>query len=197
MSQEFSIILAGKGGNLCNMGCHYCAGTCVSKKDSPGTKEWPIVIDYDALFDKMSKNDIIKNAIAKREPLVLNLWGGDPLMHTKEWDELLPRIREAFPDLLFEVFISTNGLLLGAKHIQEWIYEAHDKWGLSIQLSHDGVGQYVRSGKFDPLYDPKTKDIIVKMTKDGILQLIKDLSIPKLVLTLLRLSSIRHLVRGL
>ena len=169
---EFSIILAGKGGNLCNMGCHYCSATGVSKKDSPGCKEWPIVIDYDAMFKTMDANPTFKEHRGPDKNLVLNLWGGDPLMHTKYWDEMLPKIREHYPDLNFKIFISTNGLLLGAKHIQDWIYDAHKKWGLEMQISHDGVGQYVRSGKFDPFYDPKTKDVVVKMVRSGILTMI-------------------------
>ena len=169
---EFSIILAGKGGNLCNMCCHYCSATGVSKKDNPGSKEWPIEVDYDALKKTMETNPIIKDAIAKKSILTINLWGGDPLMHTKQFSEIWDWIDKTFPNLKYHGFVSTNGLLLGAKHIQDWIYEEHKKHGLTIQLSHDGVGQFIRSKDFDPLYDPKTKDFCVKLVKDGILRMI-------------------------
>lgn len=172
MSQEFSIILAGAGGNLCNMKCTYCSATGVTEKDKPGCKEWPIEIDYDAMFKTMESNPIIKEALEKNEELTINLWGGEPLMHTKEWDELVPKIKEHFPNLKFRVYLSTNGLLCGAKHIQEWIYDFHKKYGLTIQLSHDGVGQWIRSKGFDPLYDHKTKDFFIKMAKDGIFNMI-------------------------
>ena len=111
MSQEYSIILAGAGGNLCNMKCTYCSATGVTEKDKPGCKEWPIEIDYDAMFKTMESNPIVKEALEKNEELTINLWGGDPLMHTKEWDELVPKIKEHFPNLKFRVYLSTNGLL--------------------------------------------------------------------------------------
>ena len=76
MAQEFSIILAGKGGNLCNMGCHYCSAVGVTKKDNPGTKEWPINIDYKAMSQTMEKNPIIQSAIQRKEEISLNFWGG-------------------------------------------------------------------------------------------------------------------------
>ena len=172
MSQEFSIILAGAGGNLCNMGCHYCSAVGVTKKDNPGTKEWPIEIDYKAMKKTMSNNPILKEAMEKNQEVSLNFWGGDPLMHTKLISEMADWVDKTFPNLKYKMFISTNGLLLGAKHIQEWIYKEHEKHRLEIQMSHDGVGQSVRSGKFDPLYDEKTKDFCVKIAKDGIFTMI-------------------------
>ena len=137
------------------MKCTYCSATGVTEKDKPGCKEWPIEIDYDAMFKTMKIADktttavsMVKEALEKNEELTINLWGGDPLMHTKEWDELVPKIKEHFPNLKFRVYLSTNGLLCGAKHIQEWIYDFHEKYGLTIQLSHDGVGQWIRSKGF-------------------------------------------------
>lgn len=172
MAQEFSIILAGKGGNLCNMCCHYCSAVGVTKKDNPGTKEWPIEIDYEAMKKTMDSNPIIQEAIQKGEKLSLNFWGGDPLMHTKLISEMADWVDRTYPTLKWHMFISTNGLLLGAKHIQDWLYKEHEKHELEIQMSHDGVGQHVRSGDFDPLYDEKTKDFCVKMAKDGIFTMI-------------------------
>lgn len=43
---------------------------------------------------------------------------------------------------------------------------------MHIQISHDGVGQFIRTKTFDPFYDEKTKDTIVKLAKDGIFTMI-------------------------
>jgi hypothetical protein len=40
---------------------------------------------------------------------------------------------------------------------------------IHYQLSHDGLGQWLRTGEIDPLYWDKTKDNIVKLVKAGIL----------------------------
>ena len=48
----------------------------------------------------------------------------------------------------------------------------HEKYGLELQISHDGVGQRVRTRTFDPFYSPSTKDILVQLCKDNILTMI-------------------------
>lgn len=169
---EYSIILAGTAGNLCNMQCHYCSAVGVSEKDLKDKIETGIEIDYAKMKETMDKNPIVQEHLKSGKKLTINNWGGDPLMYYKQLEEVDDWIRATYPTLNFDVFISTNGLLLGAKHIQEWIYHMHDKFGLHIQLSHDGVGQFVRSKNFDPFYDEKTKDVIVKLAKDGIFNMI-------------------------
>ena len=62
-------------------------------------------------------------------------------MLKKYWDW----VHENYPDLQFSAFISTNGIPLARKKVVEWVYRMHEKYGLELQLSHDGVGQRVRN----------------------------------------------------
>ena len=77
-----------------------------------------------------------------------DLWGGEPLFNTQAVQELVDVLRKEWPECT--ITISTNGLLLGAKHIVDWILENK----ISIQLSHDGLGQWIRSQEVDPLEKP-------------------------------------------
>ena len=172
---ELSFVLAGKGGNICNMNCRYCSADIQLDKNAKITD---IEIDYKAMEEKIRSNPIYQaylvdknnpNKKAPEQKLTVNFWGGDPLMHTKIWDEMMEWLDTIILD--YSIFISTNGLLFGAKHVQDWC-DAH--WGnkdqrknIMFQISHDGLGQYIRSKDFDPFYDPKTKDFIVKMARRG------------------------------
>lgn len=81
-------------------------------------------------------------------------------------------VEKNYPNLKFKLFISTNGIPLARKTVVEWLYKMHQRCGLEIQLSHDCLGQYVRTNTFDPLYDVRTRDVCVKLVKDGILNMI-------------------------
>lgn len=172
---EFSIV--GAGALLCSGKCAYCSATSVQdvdfkgkniKKDDFGKVIW----DWDAIKHVFDTNHIIQGAIKSGETLTLNWWSAEPLDFYKEADEYFTWVQTNYPKLKFQAFISTNGIPLARKKVQDWLYEAHKKWGLKIQLSHDGVGQHVRTRTYDPLYDERTKDFIVKLVKDKILDMI-------------------------
>lgn len=152
---EFSIIL--RGGESCNAKCHYCSGRLCDHE----TVEW----DLPEMEKKMRTNPIITGAIAKGEEIQFNLWGGEPTLHLKEYDKIMAYIDEHFKDLKYSWFISTNGLLLGDKEVVKWIYDHH----VNLQLSHDGLGQWIRTKSFDPFYNDATKDVVVQLVKDGLL----------------------------
>lgn len=170
---ELSFVLAGNGGNICNMNCRYCSADIQLDKNAKITD---IEFDYPEMEKKIKtnpiykaylKDEIDKGAQIPQQPLTVNFWGGDPLMHTKIWDEMIDWLDTILVN--FNIFVSTNGILFGAKHVQEWC-DKHwfgSKHPICFQISHDGLGQYVRSGGFDPFYDPKTKDFIVKLAKRG------------------------------
>mgnify|MGYP007069852090 CR=1 FL=1 len=173
---EFSLVLSGQ--LACNALCSYCSATGISpedfkrkgcKKEDYGKPKW----DWGALKKIFDTNPIIKEHINHPEKtLTVNFWGSEPLLWTKECDKYTDWIDKNYPTLKYQLFISTNGMLFGAKHIQEWIYKEHEKHKLQLQLSHDGLGQYIRTKHFDPLYDERTKDFVVKLAKDGILNMI-------------------------
>lgn len=157
--------------------CSYCSATGISPEDFKRkgkckSSYGKVIWDFDALKKIFDTNPIIQEHLKDNSKiLTVNFWGSEPLLWTKECDIYTDWIDKNYPTLKYHLFISTNGLLLGAKNIQEWIYKERQKHHLSLQLSHDGIGQYIRGKHFDPLYDPKTRDFCVKMVKDGILSM--------------------------
>ena len=113
----------------------------------------------------------IKNRFSTYTELVVKC-AAEPLDFYQDAEKYWDWVKENYPTLKFTAFISTNGIPLARKKVVEWVYKMHEKYGLTLQLSHDGVGQRVRTRTFDPLYSPSTRDTIVKLVKDGILTMI-------------------------
>lgn len=74
------------------------------------------------------------------------IWGGEPLVHFEELKQTVFFLKENFPNK--RISFSTNGFLLRQKEIRNFIFENN----LRLQLSIDGIAQYVRSN-FNPLED--------------------------------------------
>lgn len=161
---EFSINLF--GGAKCNAMCSYCSAHLI-------TEEHPI-IDLDAIVKTMKENrDLQKAFNGDDEKVTINLWGGEPLIHIKYFDPIVERLEKEFGNKISAYFISTNGIPLADKNVVKWIYDFNKNIKpLYLQLSHDGLGQYYRTKWFDPLFSESTKDVLVKLAKDGVLSLI-------------------------
>ncbi len=165
---ELSYIIAGSGGNCCTARCRYCSADIYEKDDLKNQMK-KISINFERMKNLLDKNPILQNALNTGEELTINGWSGEPLLYWKEHEMIMDWFKKTYPNLRYKFFISTNGTLLGVKTIQEWIYKMKEKHNLQLQLSHDGIGQYIRTQKFDPLYDERTKDFCVQLTKDNIL----------------------------
>jgi hypothetical protein len=172
---EFSCIASGF--LKCSGSCAYCSATSVQdvdfekkgiKKEDWGKVEW----DFDAMKKIFDTNPIIQEHLKNGKKLTLNWWAAEPLDWTKECDMYTDWVDKNYPNLNYDLFISTNAIPLARKKVVEWIYEQKEKHDLHIQISHDGVGQFIRTKTFDPFYDEKTKDVIVKLAKDGIFTMI-------------------------
>ena len=160
---EFSINLF--GGCKCNAMCDYCSAHLV-KEEHPE-------IDMPAIIKTMRSNKEIKKGLERGEKLNINLWGGEPLIHIKWFDEIVEGLEKEFGDNIANYFISTNGIPIADKKVVEWIYDFNKNIKpLSLQLSHDGLGQSHRTKTFDPLFSPTTKDTFVQLARDGIFNLI-------------------------
>ena len=159
---EFSINLF--GGCKCNAMCSYCSAHLIEEENP--------VIDLDAIVKTMRENRALQDGLRRGEKISLNLWGGEPLIHTKYFDVIIERLEKEFGKDIGSYFISTNGIPLADKKVIEWIYNLNKIKPVGIQISHDGLGQYHRTKWFDPLFSDSTKDTVVKLAKDGIFNLI-------------------------
>ncbi len=149
-SQAFSSfsILMDMNSCYCNMCCSYC---CCSKGDGlePGKGE---EINYSTF--KLNKEKLISKI--KSSPLYkeggsihFDVWCGEIFYNLKAFKETLKVLRDEWSNC--SITVSTNGILMSSESLVDFIIDNR----ISIQLSHDGLGQWIRSGEFDPLKDEK------------------------------------------
>ena len=124
----------------CNACCKYCCchPAPFNMKDADIYNHYEH--DYPKMIEKIKECPISKGATEYH----FDIWGGEPLYNWQAVQEVVDVLRENFPNC--GLTISTNGLLIGAKHIVDWLIEKK----ITVQLSHDGYGQWIRT-KIDPL----------------------------------------------
>ena len=136
---SYSIVLYGARG--CNGLCSYCCAHSNKLSDSK------IIIDEKALIDKIKSSPLYK----ENENHHFDLWNnGDGLMHRKEMQRLVDILRKEWPTCTLS--LSTNGLLLSDDASCDFLI----KNNITFQVSHDGLGQFARTGDIDPLYFENT-----------------------------------------
>lgn len=177
MQLRYSITF--NGVHSCSGGCIYCLGTKNSKQRMCMTpdKEEDIIklckavdeenyktfkYDWSKLYELLDNDPRMKKA--KREDTVgFDLWGGDPLTNflcLKDTVKALKKWSKA-RNIKIHISTSTNGLPLLRKEIVKYLRKER----IYLQLSHDGLGQEVRTNKINPLDFPATKQLI----KEGLL----------------------------
>lgn len=164
--------------NRCSGGCAYCIAA--SNMDyTLGTS----LINEDAIIssckhiDELNYNnwnyDFTKLAELldndprrlKDKSFTFDIWGADPVTNFQCLRDIVEFLEDyKKDDETFSISASTNGLPLLRKEIVEFIRKHH----LSIQLSHDGLGQYVRTKNIDPLDFPIVRELIREGTISAI-----------------------------
>lgn len=132
-------------GLSCNYSCDYCSQKFVERQPETSKK------DIDAFMEKL-------NALHFDEDvgLVVEFWGGEPLVYWKTLKPLAEVIAERFDAWKNKprFTIITNGSIL-TDEIIDWLM----MMDFSVGISHDGPGQFVRGP--DPFDDPEVKDRIL------------------------------------
>ena len=128
----------------CNACCDYCCCHPLPKGSSIDLystfkKDWPKMIE------KIKSCPLYKGP----DNIHFDIWGGEPLFNFNALKETVATLRKEWPKCALT--ISTNGLLIGTKHIVDYLLDNN----IEIQLSHDGWGQWIRTKEFDPLEDEK------------------------------------------
>ena len=144
---SFSILMHLKH-NYCNSGgpsgekcCAYCCCQPLKPEDHFDIYQDGYEANYPKMIAKIKSCPISIN----KTHFHFDLWGGEPFFNFKALKELTSVLRKEWSDC--SLTVSTNGLLLGSESIIDWIIDNK----VSIQLSHDGLGQWIRTGKVDPL----------------------------------------------
>ncbi len=128
-------------GYACNYDCAYCSQRLNHDKN-PGKQD---VDQWIKILNSINDQFQVKQQI--------ELWGGEPLIYWKLIRQLLPAIRSIWPHVT--IFMTTNGSLLTRSIVDDFI-----KFGICIQISHDGPAQTIIRNKDDILEDPIVKDAI-------------------------------------
>jgi uncharacterized protein len=132
-------------GLSCNYSCDYCSQKFVERQPETSKK------DIDAFMEKL-------NALRFDEDvgLIVEFWGGEPLVYWKTLKPLAEAIAERFDSWKNKprFTIITNGSIL-TDEIIDWLM----MMDFSVGISHDGPGQFVRGP--DPFDDPEQKGRIL------------------------------------
>lgn len=134
-------------GLSCNYACDYCSQRFVERPPETSKK------DIEAFMEN------IRNLkFDEKRGLKIEFWGGEPFVYWKTLRPLVDALQLEFAGWTDKIRLSivTNGSLL-TPEINDWIIDNN----ISIGISHDGPGQYIRGP--DPLDDPEQKKNILDL----------------------------------
>lgn len=161
-----SISLVMYGIHKCSGSCLYCSAASTMNYNEDGNKNT-------FKFDKeKTKKRILEYTEVEKDikdgnsvSLQIDLWGGNPVENFNEFKQVVDFCENDLKEFKeIKLHTSGNGLELRDEEKVQYLID-HD---IHYQLSHDGCGQFIRTGLIDPLYWDKTKDNIVKLARFGI-----------------------------
>jgi uncharacterized protein len=132
-------------GLSCNYSCDYCSQRFVERPKETNKKD---IEDFMAKLDNLEFSEDMG--------LVVEFWGGEPLVYWKTLKPLAEAVKEKFKHWKTKPHFSiiTNGSILTDEMI-DWLM----MMDFQVSISHDGPGQFVRGP--DPFDDPETKEKIL------------------------------------
>ena len=164
---NISIVM--NGIKKCSGSCLYCSAastmhyrskenktTFVFKKDKLKKR----ILEYcNSQLEQDRKNK-------QKTSISVDIWGGNPLENFEPFKKVVEFCENELKEFVkVSLHTSGNGLELQDKDLVDYLL----KHGIKYQLSHDGLGQWIRTGEIDPLYWEKTKDNIALLARKGIL----------------------------
>lgn len=181
------------GVESCSGGCVYCsAGTTLNYAmgvDYGNVEKSLHQIDektyseFKADFTKMAetlehnsrfrKCKEVQEKLGKQGIVHIDIWGADPVTCHLATQEVVDFAEDFFikkHGMKLELSSSTNGLPLMRNDIVDYYREHH----ITLQISHDGCGQWMRTKDIDPLYTKGYAENIAELFKDGTLNMIND-----------------------
>ena len=165
---DASISIVMNGIKKCSGSCMYCSAAKSMNYRSPKNKS-----TFKFYPDKLKARilEYCDEALCNGKnqggtQLNIDVWGGNPLENFEQFKQVIDFCESELKEFKFvKLHTSGNGLELQDRDLVDYLI-AH---GIGYQLSHDGLGQWIRTGEIDPLYWDKTKDNITKLVRIGIL----------------------------
>jgi len=184
MNKRLSFSLITHGVESCNGSCTYCSaassmnynmGINLSKDleaecrrvNAKNVEE--AKFDFPAVEKRMDeyfgytkdKHDVMKGSL-----LHVDLWGADGLCNFDSLVEEIYFLEDYCKEREWKLdpHTSTNGLACVVKEWTDFLHEHH----IHLQLSHDGLGQWIRTKTLDPMDLPEVRALIRDGTIDWI-----------------------------
>ncbi|MBO7735425.1 MAG: hypothetical protein J6S67_22870 [Methanobrevibacter sp.] len=154
-------------------GIHKCSGACLycSAAKSMDYRGKDNENSFKFYPDKLKERilEYTKNALEQGKKqdgtmLSVDIWGGNPVENFEPFKKVVEFCENELKEFRqVKLHTSGNGLELQDRDVVDYLLEHH----IGYQLSHDGLGQWIRTGIIDPLYWDKTKDNIAELVKKG------------------------------
>lgn len=167
-----SISLVMYGIRKCSGICLYCsAASTMSYRDKENGNSKSFKFDKEKTRARILEYTEVEKDLAEGidNQLHIDIWGGNPLENFEEFKQVVEFIKNDLKEFK-QIYMSTsgNGLELQSDDLVQYLIDNQ----ITYQLSHDGYGQWLRTGDIDPIYWEKTKDNIVKLAKLGIFNMV-------------------------
>lgn len=153
----------------CSGNCSYCMAASFNSYGLNPYHDIEVLKHIDNEMYKQWKFDpkqieitlITDQRMYQAEEWNFDIWGADPVTNFKCLKDLVGLLRKLAKKYHKKLIMSTstNGLPLMRDDITKWFLKQKD---ISIQLSHDGVGQKYRTKDFDPLDIPNVRKLMQK-----------------------------------
>ena len=162
-----SISLVMNGIKKCSGSCLYCSAASTMNYRSKENKT-TFVFDKEKTKKRILEytKEVFDRAGGLPVELNVDVWGGNPVENFEPFKQCIEFLENDLKEFSYiRIHTSGNGLELQDKDIVDYLRNH----GIHYQLSHDGLGQWLRTGDIDPLYWDKTKDNIALLTREGLL----------------------------
>lgn len=162
-----SISLVMYGIHKCSGSCLYCSAASTMNYNEDGNKN-TFRFDKEKTKKRILEYTEVEKDLKNNDSVILSidLWGGNPLENFNEFKQVVDFCENELKEFKeINLHTSGNGLELCDDEKVQYLIDHN----IHYQLSHDGCGQFLRTGIIDPLFWEETKDNIVKLTKLGIL----------------------------
>lgn len=155
------------GIHKCSGSCLYCSAASTMNYNEDGNKN-TFKFDKEKTKKRILEFTEVKESLLNGDEAILkiDIWGGNPLENFNEFKQVVDFCENELKEFKeVNLHTSGNGLELRDSEKVQFLIDHN----VHYQLSHDGCGQFIRTGNIDPLYWNKTKDNIANLVKLGIL----------------------------
>ena len=127
------------------------------------------IMDKAKLFEALDNDKQIKpllaNKTAEKEGVTFHadIWQADPLSALTSLSEIVSALEEYCKERGFKCSLSTS--TNGIPFLRDEACDFLQEHNMGIQLSHDGLGQWIRTNDFDPMNIPNAR----RLMKEGTL----------------------------